>query len=83
MILAVITVVQCDDCERTTVLQTEPEYATYQKTWFVTTETQLCFLCREKVQVREDDAVLDEAAVKRAIGKMVRKYGAAEVVNAR
>jgi hypothetical protein len=62
------------------VLETEPEYRTYERTWLVTPERQLCFLCREKAQIAEDRSTLDIDAMDRAIAKAVRKYGAREVL---
>jgi hypothetical protein len=76
-ILAHITVVQCDDCERLETLSNDVERETFEKLWLRTHSKDFCFLCREKREaVRPDGEAMD-----RAISKMVRKYGAAEVIS--
>lgn len=78
-ILACITVVECDQCKAIRVLETDAEYKTFEQTWFRQGSVTLCTLCSVKLDER---CSADQKAVDRAVSKMVKKYGAAEVVNA-
>lgn len=80
-VLAVITVVECDGCKRLATMTNDVEYTTYEKTWYVGVNTQLCFVCREGSEERLVKSVVDEQAMDRAINKCIRKYGAAEVTH--
>jgi hypothetical protein len=76
-ILAHITVVQCDGCERLETLSSDVERESFEQLWLRTHSKDFCVVCREaKAKAQPDGKAMD-----RAIAKMVRKYGAAEVIS--
>jgi hypothetical protein len=77
-ILAHITVVQCDRCERLETLTNDVERESFDRLWLRTHSKDFCVMCREVIVVEQQ---IDSQAMGRAVSKMVKKYGAAEVVN--
>ena len=53
MILAMITVYQCEDCGRVAVLRHQIEYDVFEETWFNGLKYQFCANCRFKPQAED------------------------------
>jgi hypothetical protein len=67
-ILAHITVVQCDRCERLETLTNDVERESFEKLWLRTHSKDFCVLCRETLELA------DEKVMARVVTQINRKY---------
>ena len=72
MILAMISVFQCEDCPRVAVLQHQIEYDTFEETWFNGLRYQFCPNCRVKPQA--EDRILEDLERTRTVAEITTKF---------
>jgi hypothetical protein len=53
MILAMITVYQCEDCPQVMICRHDIDYEIYEATWFDGLKFQFCPICRFKPQAED------------------------------
>jgi hypothetical protein len=79
MILAMITVYQCEDCPRVAICRHQVEYDTYETTWFDGLRYQFCPNCRFKPQA--EDRIAEDQQRTRTIAELTNRGIKIEYVN--
>lgn len=71
MILATITVIQCEDCSATKILQHDVEWQIFEDSWSSGVRYQFCPTCR--IRPHAEDRIAEEQQMKADIARIVKE----------